>query len=45
MNRKFVQTVNFVNSCPEFSLKMEPKPIFVGVADTREFPREEGVTR
>ena len=45
MNRKFLQTAHFAYSCPEFSLKMGPKPIFVGEADTREFPCEEGVAR
>ncbi len=45
MNIKFLQTVGFACSCLEFSLKMGPKPIFVGEADTRECPREEGVAR
>ncbi len=45
MNRKFIHTAHLAYSRPEFSLKMGPKPIFVGEADTREFPREEGVVR
>ena len=45
MNMKFLQTAAFLCPCPEFLLKMGPKPISVDIADTREFPREEGVAR
>ncbi len=38
MSMNLLRSVSYRCSCPEFDLKMGPKPIFVGKADTAKFP-------